>query len=514
MFFSILRVGPTKISICAAILLAAAPLLLAAAWRGAEYDEGYTLFLTAGTARPAWPTTPFTAAEGLKTLSGSSTPGKIAADLRATDVHPPLYFWAVAAWRDVAGTSLFAIRGFSVACSLGALLLVGAIARRVAIPPLAAILLTLGCYGFAYTGAIARGFALAQFFSLAGVFFLLVADRRASRWAALLAGMALGAASFANYLAGFVAAAGLLWLCVRRRTRSAWLPAVLGFAIFLPADLWFFLAQRASRADQFPPFTLLASLGRLGHYAAGSIMGGLPLYAGSLFGMRTLIAVAAALSALLASAAALILWHWREIARPGPRALLGLCALAPAVGLLALGFAFNTTPIELRYLAFATPFIGLLLAGLAGALPARAGIFFLCVLLPLQALAIAGLMTRPETMQPQAAAAREAASLMGETGLSFVPRGNDGVGVVAAFLLESPPGQRVQLVPPDATAATLRAWARKFPRVAMALLALDADSRAAVETMRTALAEDPCWRAAGSGFNLRAYERVCPGEGD
>ena len=513
MFFAILKVGPAKTSAWAVVLLAAALLLMTAAWRGAEYDEGYTLFLTAGTARPAWPATPFTAAEALKTLSGASTAGRIAADLRATDVHPPLYFWAVAVWRDIAGTSLFAIRGFSVACSLGALLLVAAIARRAAIPPVAAMLLTLGCYGFCYSGIIARGFALAQFFSLAGVLFLLVADRRANRWVALLAGFSLGAASFSNYLASFVAAAGLLWFGGRRRhTPGVWLPAVLGFSAFMPADLWFFLAQHASRADQFPPFTLLASLGRLGHYAAGSIMGGLPLYAGALFGPATLVAVAAALSVLLVSLTGLIVWYWRKIAKPGPRALLGLCALAPPVGLLALGAVFNTTPIELRYLAFATPFIGFLLAGLAAALPARAGVFLLCVLLPLQALAIAGLMTRPETMQPQAAAAHEAASLMGASGISFVPRGNDGVGVVGAFLLESPPGQRVQVVPPDATAAALRAWARPFPRVAMVLLALDADSRAAVETMRTALAEDPCWRATGSGFNLRGYERVCPGE--
>jgi len=48
--------------------------------------------------------------------------------------------------------------------------------------------------------------------------------------------------------------------------------------------------------------------------------------------------------------------------------------------------------------------------------------------------------------------------------------------------------------------------------VAMVLLALDADSRVSAETMRTALDGDPCWRASGGALNLRAYERLCPGE--
>jgi hypothetical protein len=45
--------------------------------------------------------------------------------------------------------------------------------------------------------------------------------------------------------------------------------------------------------------------------------------------------------------------------------------LAPPVGLLLLDVIFNSTPIELRYLAFATPFPGLLLAGALASLPHR-----------------------------------------------------------------------------------------------------------------------------------------------
>src|SRR5690348_12099491 len=86
------------------VLAAGALVMAAAAWlRGAEYDEQYTLFLTAGTARPAWPETAFAAGAVRVIQSGHATLTGIALDLRRTDVHPPLYFWAVALWREAAG---------------------------------------------------------------------------------------------------------------------------------------------------------------------------------------------------------------------------------------------------------------------------------------------------------------------------------------------------------------------------------------------------------------------------
>ena len=77
--------------------------------------------------------------------------------------------------------------------------------------------------------------------------------------------------------------------------------------------------------------------------------------------------------------------------------LLVMTVAAPPIGLLLLGLVFDNSPVELRYLAFATPFVGLLLAA---ALPkyARHGV------LAIQAIALIGLMTRPETMQPARAA--------------------------------------------------------------------------------------------------------------
>jgi uncharacterized membrane protein len=194
-------------------LVAAALVLISAAWlRSAEYDEQYTLFLTAGIARPVWPAGAFPAGEVQRLQAGHATFAAIARDLRSTDVHPPLYFWTVAAWRALAGNSLFAARLASVLFSVVSLSLVAAIARLAGIPSVTAVLLTLGCYGFVYTGTIARGFALAQLLTLAGVALSLSAQRRASGPLALGAGALLGAATFSNYLATFVGGAVLVWL--------------------------------------------------------------------------------------------------------------------------------------------------------------------------------------------------------------------------------------------------------------------------------------------------------------
>ena len=235
---------------------AGALVLIAAAWlRGAEYDEQYTLFLTAGVPRPAWPEIAFPAGLAREFQSGRADFAGIGRDLRIADVHPPLYFWLMSLWRAALGDGLFAARLFSVGCGVAALTLTGAIARRVAVSPAWAMLFTLGCYAFTYTSCIARGFALAQLLLLGGVFALLGRGRRG--W---MGGAMLGAATLTNYLAVFPAMACLAMAGWSRGADRAWRGACVGYLVFLPADAWWFLAQRGSRADQFPPFALLTGL--------------------------------------------------------------------------------------------------------------------------------------------------------------------------------------------------------------------------------------------------------------
>ena len=552
------------------ILIVAAAVLTSAAWmRSAEYDEQYTLFVTGMVARPIWPADAFAAGAVRALQAAHAGFASIARDLRAVDVHPPLYFWVVSAWRAVAGDGLFAARLASVLFSVATLGAVAVIARLTAVPAGLAVLLTLGCYGFVYTGSIARGFALAEMLTVCGVALLLFAKERKQILPALVAGSLLGAATFTNYLAAFVGVAVLLWFApsgiassvstsggpsldetsnavtVQQKTprplagevaeqssageggfflvsgakqsqsnRAALLDrdtvalfamtaAGVGFVAWLPADFWFFLEQRQSRVAQFAPFDVVSGVARLGQYAAANLVGGLPLYVNGT--ARSVVSVTLCL--VLVGLLALTVWQWRYIATPGSRRLFAMAAVAPPIGLLLLGVAFNNMPIELRYLAYATPFVGLLLSGTFATLPQRAGLVCCGTLLAIQALALIGLMIRPETMQPARATAVAAASLA-QDGVVLLPRGNDGVGIVGAFAIEAPPTLRLLVIGREATSEQIRARASRFPRVVLALLGQDTDSRTTLTAMRQAF-DDACWREVGEGYNVLVYERIC-----
>ena len=480
-------VNPAGLRSWYAVLLLGAVVLTAAAWlRSAEYDEQYTLLLTAGTPRPIWPQTVFPAGLVAATQSGHATMTAIAQDLRATDVHPPLYFWAVALWRQVFGPGLFATRMLSVACGVISLSLVGLIARRCSMPPVVPMLLTLGSYGFTYTNAVARGFAPAQMLTLCGLALLL-------RQRPLLAGLSLGAACCCNYLAVFVAAALII-------AAAAW-TAVLTVVPFLALDGWFFAAQHASRQGQFPPFAIAPSLLRLAEYQIASLLGGLPLYANGVG--RTAVA---AMLALLAAGLILCVASARPFSAERPIRLILAAAVAPAIGLLLLGAVFDNTPIELRYLSFGLPFIALMIAW-APASPRRGTRnrfgMIVALVLGVQIAGIIGLLFSPRTMQPARAAAAEATRLS-HGDVVLLPRGNDGVGIVGAFGIEAPPALPLLLISPgDPVAARIA----PYHRVAVAALGQDRDSIAAIAQLRAALA-GAHWRLIADRSNLQVYQRA------
>jgi hypothetical protein len=452
------------------VLLLAALVLTAAAWcRGAEYDEQYTLFLTSGTPRPAWPATVFPAGTVAAVQAGHATLAGIVRDLRATDVHPPLYFWVALGWRWVFGPGLFVLRLLSVLFGLVSIWLVGVIAGRSAIRPALAMLLTLGCYGFVYTNAIARNFAPAEMLTLSGVTLLL--GRRP-----FLAGACLGAACCCNYLAVFAAAAVI--------ASTGALLAIPACIPFLAVDAWFFVAQHAARPDQFPPFEVLPSLVRLARYQVAAALGGLPLYADGAWRVVLEAGLGLLALALLASMARI---------RPGRWMLLAAATATPA-GLLILGAIFNNTPIELRYLSFGLPFVALLAAG---SLRPR----LLALILAIQAASIAGLMLSPRTMQPARGAA--AAAALGAGTIVLVPAGNDGVGIVGAFAIEAPPTMPLLLIhPTDPIADRLT----PYHRIALATLTQDRDSTEAVAAAQATLTE-PKWHRVAITSNVEVFER-------
>jgi len=450
--------------------LAAVVLVTAAALRDPEYDEGYTAVVTSRAARPVWPDTAFRVGDTRAAFAPAPAPWAIAGNLRHTDVHPPLYFWLAWAWRRCIGPNLVATRLLSVAFSLAALALAAALATEAAIPVVPAVLLTLGCYGFVETGIVARGFAMAQCLTVAGLLLTLCAGRHPhGARLALAAGLTLGAASFTNYLAAFQAAAALIWVLGHRRRMAA--PMLAGLLPFLIADFSFFVAQRSSRIGQFESFGWGPMIGALGRALGGAVLGGLPLDM-PVGGWRSLAALLLAL--LLLALLALPILRWRHIGADGARSLLALAALAAPLGLVVMGLAADSTPVEMRYLAFALPPLMLLIAG---SLPSP---WLSAVPLAVQTAAILSLMTQQATMQPEGAAARAAFRAVGATGLALLPRGNDGVGLVSAFLSAAPDNLHVLLVGPAMPMTALCSRIRHWPSVTAARIVVD---RASIETL-------------------------------
>ncbi len=498
------------------LLVAALALGAGAALRSTEYDETYTRLVTSPEPRPAWPDAVFTPAEAAPVLAAVAGPAEIARNLRETDVHPPLYFWLAGALRGSGPGSVEALRALSVLLSLGAVAAVMSAAGAAGLPPLATGLATALAYGFAYTGGVARGFALAHLLLGIGVLCVVLAWRRRAAGLAGLGGLAAGLASFANYLAAFPAAALLGWLLVapmpwRDRLRLA-AAAGLPFLAVQAANLSFFLPQRESRPGQFEPFAPLPALALLGQFNAANIFGGLPLY---LDGAARL-AAAAGLVALLGAVALAVAWCWRML---GPTRWLWLGGFAaPSAGLLVLAAASGSTPIELRYLAFAVPFAAALLAGAAAALaerrprPALAG---LALVLAVQAAGSAGMALHPATRQPYRDALAAVAPLLGPDTLLLVPHGNDGVGIVGAVLAEAPRDQPLLLLRrADAAAAPARAAGH----ARLVLLAItDREGDAQADAARAALRDDPAWVEAGTpwsdprrGFRATLFEAAPP----
>ncbi len=481
---SLLRFSALRFS---ALLLSGFLLLSLAAWlRPPEYDEAYSLFLTAGDPRPAWPGGIFMAGEVRPLYRGHASPGAIATALRRGDVHPPLYFWTLEYWRRLFGPSWLAARMLSVFYATAALAGLAVLAAMAGAAPQVALPLALLSYGFAYTGIVARGFALAQALNILGLIFILAASRRRRGGYGLAAGLAFGAASFTNYLAAFTALAGFGWLASHRRRRPLLWPALLGYALFLPAVLSFYLPQRNSRTGQFQPFHLAHALVLLAKDSGAALFGGLPVYAGRAGG-----AVTAALLLLALAAAGCVVRNWRPAL-----GLFGLAVLAVPAGLLALGLLFNNTPIEIRYLAFAIPPLAVLLAA---TLPRGLRLLLLAV----QACGFAGLMLAPATMQPQGLAARAAARFP-PTALVLLPFGNDGVGVPGPFIAAAPDTLRLQLLRPGAPPV----WQNER-YLLLATLRADAASRQAVQSALARLRADPCWKPTPLSPLLTAFSRVC-----
>jgi 4-amino-4-deoxy-L-arabinose transferase-like glycosyltransferase len=488
-----------RIPLVAAIGLAAVILLVIAWCRGGEYDEYYSIFLIAGHARPDWPIAPVRVAALRGWYHGHASLLEIVRALRRGDVHPPLYFWLLSFWRDLVGMDLFRLRILSILLTLLALATLARVARRLGVAPSLAIILTVLCYGFAYTGVVARNFALTDALSLTGVMLLLEAAAQPTRPIALLGGIALGAACFSNYLASFTTIAALGWFAIinRRRPGMALLPA-LGAGLFIPAGAWFFLAQAESRKGQFHAFKPLRALIDLGRDQAGAALGALPRYAPPPWSA----ALAAALGLFALLLLIIVIRDGLPRLAPRHRELVVSLILAPPLGLLALGATFNNTPIEVRYVWLGLPYIGLALAAGLHTRPRLASL-----VIAVQAAAIIGLAIAPQTMQPAARTARDAAALADAGTLVLVPFGNDGVGIPGPFIATAPSGLMVQIV--RAPTPALPADSARFHRIVIANIQVDAASRALIPQLVALFSAAPCRTLQRSPADVIVFDNHC-----
>jgi hypothetical protein len=186
--------------------------------------------------------------------------------------------------------------------------------------------------------------------------------------------------------------------------------------------------------------------------------------------------------------------------------------------LLALGAAFGTMPIELRYLAFAAPFAAALLAGAASGWRRRAprlAVAALGLVLAVQAAGAAGMALHPATRQAYRDALAAVAPALGPDALLLVPGGNDGVGIVGAALAEAPQGQPILVLRlPDIPVLPRQV----APYARLVLLGItDRDGAVQAAAARAALADDPRWverdrpwRDSRRGFEVRVFDRAEP----
>jgi peptidoglycan/LPS O-acetylase OafA/YrhL len=516
------------------LLLAAAVMSAAALLRGTEYDENYSVFVTGGIARPAWPATPFTYDQVREPFEALTTPAATARLLRQTDVHPPLYFWALGGWRRLVGgeAGVAALRSFSVLLALGALAAWMAAAWRAGAPAVAVGALTALGYGFAYTGHVARGFALAHLLLALAALAAVEARRRRGPGGGLLpasaAGLAVGLASFSNYLAIFPGAAILAWLVLwaeapgggglRARIPPA-LAAGLPLAALLAADMTFFLAQRGSRPDQFEAFALLPALARLAQMNAASLLGGLPLYVpgGGRRAARGLGRAGAGAGGAGARGAGGMAGHAAPGALAVPARRRGADARAAGAGrglrqpaggaaLRRLRRALRRGARRLRLGRLARPRAARgapRARGAARRAGGRASRGWRC--------------TRPRSSPSARPSPPPRRCSAPPDALLLVPFGNDGVGVTGSLLREAPAGQRLLVLrEADAAQAPSRAEAAGARRLVLVGMG-DRGAMAQAEAALAALRADPAaWRPVGRllqdhrGRFVEAFEAVTP----
>jgi hypothetical protein len=228
------------VMVCAA-LLAWIHLRHASIW----YDEAITLLTTSGHAQVDW-------SLGLMQFQPTANFGKILFDLYNQDVHPPLYFWALALWRVLFGASLEVARSFSAVFLVATLALLYRIARIVGVRPtwVPVAIYAASSIGMWYAYD-ARPYAMATFFIVLTQFLA----HRQSRWTGVCAAAGFATHYFAVLCLAPVLALESVKLWKTNRTWAIW--TLASFSLFSAPLLWLLRIHMTARPNQFPRFGAL-----------------------------------------------------------------------------------------------------------------------------------------------------------------------------------------------------------------------------------------------------------------
>jgi len=329
-------------------------------------DEAVSLLETAGHSLPAWPHEPVRAGTLKVVFEGNPTLGQVAADLRNTDVHPPLYYWILTLWRRALGFSLESARALSLVCSIAAVFALFLLLRAAGAEyPLVGTLVYAFSSDAVLFGAVARNYAVASLCVLLSALLAWLGVERAGAngrgAAALLAGAGVfcGLAFQTHYLALFPVAVILLWAVLYVwPIRRSWvvIAPVAALAVALPAVRNLVSKQMGARPAQAAGF-------------AGVFQELVNLLKVNLTAFWQPVVTSNALHYAVAALALVLIatGTWLAARRSGVfkapfRPLLFGLALAPSAGVFALDFLFDKRLTDPQYLTFATPMLAVLIS--------------------------------------------------------------------------------------------------------------------------------------------------------
>ena len=335
--------------------------------RSIWHDEAITLLETAD-GPTDWPQDPKPAAVLKQAFQGRRGVAEMVEVLRATDIHPPVYYWALSFWKAAGGPSLEAARLFSLATTVASVVLFFLLLRSADFSrpfmPLLVFGLSTSTVHYAHE---ARNYSLAMMLLLLATLLAhrsLAGDRtdNARRRLGLAAagGVAAAAAFLTSYFAVFWLAPLLLWHALLAWRRDRTLPlmfsglfVLLGGGGFVALRLY---EQLSRRPHQYAGFHGFAAELR------GMVVAGLGALCGTenFWGRRLLLIVIAGLVGLT-----LLALTRRGVPMPGDPKVMALftgIVVATMVGILAIDVGADKHFYQWsRYYLFALPPVALFL---------------------------------------------------------------------------------------------------------------------------------------------------------